>query len=182
MLSEIKLHEFLEDKNIFTIMYALEPMEFLKGDNQKVFNDHLIINHGEKIVFNKYLSIDINVLSSIILSKYSKKWYDLVNVRSLNMASSNSTLVDSSSSEDGAKTDKNNSVDNVAGMNDASMIGVKGNDSTISSDYKNNSKSGSNTHIINIKSLFTNLSIAEKITIINVVIKDTSDYLTLNIY
>lgn len=181
-MSNIQLNEFLGGVNIMGVISNNYPLSNL--GNVDLMNDLLLLNHGQKLVRTPVLTLSIEKISKMIVLTYSKKWDDIKKSLELEidiLKSNFNTTVENASGTN-SFTDKTASLDKVSGFNSAELIVNNGSDNDLvhtgvdSNERTINNSSGS------LDNAIKNLLIMGELNIINIVLSDVSNLITLEIY
>lgn len=178
------LKGYLADANIFTSIKAIENFPFLVGGSSDELNMMLKINYGQKIMFSGMVDLSINDAAKYIVKTYSDSWNKLLTALNsdFNVAADSVKVTSGKSNARGTNTDDNTTTHKVAAFNsdelleDYSDVGVR--TGTSSNETVNDGKEIN----LSLKSLYDNLPLIERTNIINIVLKDVSNYLTLSVY
>ena len=178
------LRSYLADTNIFDSIKAIESFPFLEGDSSDDLNMMLKINYGQKIMFSGVSNLSVADAAKYIVKNYSDSWNKLLTAldSDFNIAANAIKVTSGKGNSNGTKTDDRNSKHNVAAFNSDELLPDSG-------DTENNVETSSNETIntgkeenLSLKSLFDNLPLIERTNIINIVLKDVSNYLTISVY
>ena len=180
----IKLSNFLEQGNIFAEIWAIQAFPFLNGNNVNTVNNLLKLGYGEKTVFSKLEIIPLNEIAEMLVLKYGDGWNDLVKVQAVTfeVGATSTRKVVETINENETRNNTRDDVNKVSAFNSDDMINNDGVNS-ISNDALNNDKTRTLTDSnIDINTAFNNLSLSSKNRIIDLILKDTSQFLSLSIY
>lgn len=181
-MSEINLEQFLENESIFTRIQSLSPYPFFDKMNALDMDKHLIIFYGERIVFNKMIGFDLDIIASLIVGVNGDKWENLILVDGLDILSGAERTVNENNSSNVLNTGANTRTHKINSFNDPTLI-------EDNADVESNTATVDNTgtrllteKTKSLQTAFNNLQLQRKINIIETVVKDVSNYLTLDIY
>ena len=178
------LRSYLADTNIFDSIKAIENFPFLEGESSDDLNMMLKINYGQKIMFSGVADLSVADAAKYIVKNYSDSWNKLLVAldSDFNIAANVVKVTSGKGNSSGTKTDDRNSKHNVAAFNSDELLPDSG-------DTENNVETSSNETTntgkeenLSLKSLFDNLPLIERTNIINIVLKDVSNYLTISVY
>ena len=181
-MNEISLEQFLENESIFTRIQSLSPYPFFDTMQPLDMDAHLTIKYGERIVFNKIIGFDLNTIARLIVGINGSKWDNLILANSLDILSGAERTVNENNSSNVLNTGANTRTHKVSGFNDPELI-------EDNADVESNTTSVDNTgtrllteKTKSLQTAYNNLQLCKKLNIIESVIKDVSNYLTLDIY
>ena len=181
-MNEISLEQFLENESIFTRIQALSPYPFFDTMQPLDMDKHLSIKYGERIVFNKIIGFDLDTLARLIIGVNGDKWENLILVNSLDILNGAERTVNENNSSNVINTGANTRTHKLSGFNSPELIDDN-------SDVESNTGTVDNTgtrllteKTKSMQTAFNNLQLHKKLNIIETVVKDVSNYLTLDIY
>lgn len=182
----MKLNEYLGDVNLVEMVLNSDNIQLplLKPENVTTLNNMLLINYGERVLYEKFELLTLTEISDMIALVHSVHWKDLIALKAseVNPLYSSSNTVTETVTETGNTINTNENVNKVSAMNDDELTVNDG-----SSSNANENKQGERTRILtdnktDFNNVYNNLSLSAKNNIINIVIKDIVDFLTLTIY
>ena len=181
---DLKLSDFIGADGLWGRVQALHPFPFFDKYSSADLDKHLILNHGDKTVFYKIISLGLDWCASDIIFTYKQKWLDLISIESLTLDIGADKTHKISETLTHAETRNNtqDTVNKVSAFNTSELITNDGNNSTANDkiDY-------SKTRVFTDENLsyldaFNNLSLKQQNTIIETVNYDVAKILTLDIY
>ena len=180
----LSLRQFLKDSNIFTEIKSVEDFPFLDGDSPLNLNSMLKISYGNKRVFSGFADETVSAVAKYIVLTYSDKWNKLIIAadNKLNLAATSTKVISDTSNSSGTKTTDGDSTRKVSAFNSDELIPDYSDVKTGVDTDSNNKQVDRKEEILSLKNLFDNLPLLERTNIINIVLKDVSDYLTVAIY
>ena len=178
------LKEYLADANIFNSIKAIENFPFLEGDSSDELNMMLKINYGQKIMFSGMVDLSINDAAKYIVKTYSNSWNKLLTALNsdFNVAADYIKVTTGNSNTTGNNTDDNTNIHKVAAFNSDELLDDYSDVGARTGTSANETISDGKEVNLSLKSLFDNLPLIERTNIINIVLKDVSNYLTLSVY
>ena len=181
-MNEINLAQFLENESIFTRIQSLSPYPFFDKMTPLNMDKHLIMFYGERIVFNKIIGFDLDVIARLIVGVNGNKWDNLILANGLDILSGAERTVNENNSSNILNTGANTRTHKVSGFNDPELI-------EDNADVESNTATVDNTgtrllteKTKSLQTAYNNLQLYKKLIIIDSVVKDVSNYLTLDIY
>lgn len=181
-MSEITLDQFLENESIFTRIQSLSPYPFFETMLPLDLDKHLSMFYGDRIVFSKVINIDLETLARLIIGVNGDKWDNLILANGLDILSGSERTVNENNSSNVLNTGANTRTHKVSGFNDPDLI-----EDTADLDSSTGTVDNTGTRLLtektkSLQTAFNNLQLQRKINIIETVVKDVSNYLTLDIY
>lgn len=178
------LKGYLADANIFTSIKAIENFPFLEGDSSDELNMMLKINYGQKIMFSGMVDLTVDDAAKYIVKTYSSSWNKLLTALNsdFNIAANAIKVTSGKGSASGTKTDDKNSSHKVAAFNSDELLPESGDTENNVETTSNETTNDGKEENLSLKSLFDNLPLIERTNIINIVLKDVSNYLTISVY
>lgn len=181
-MNEITLDQFLENESIFTRIQALSPYPFFDTMQALDMDKHLSIKYGDRIVYSKIIGFNLDSLARLILGVNGDKWENLILANSLDILSGSERTVNENNSSNIINTGANTRTHKISSFNDPALI-------EDSEDVDSNTGTVDNTgtrllteKTKSVQTAYNNLQLQSKLNIIETVVKDVSNYLTLDIY
>jgi len=179
----MKLNEYLSNDNLIALLLT-SGVTFIEPEKVDTMNNLLMVNYGERVLYEKFELITVPEISDMIALVHSVHWQDLITLKAseVNPVFSSSNTVTETVTETGNTINTNENVNKVSAMNDDELTVNDGSSSNL-----NENKQGERTRILtdnktDFNNVYNNLSLSAKNNIINIVIKDIVDFLTLTIY
>ena len=181
-MSEINLEQFLENESIFTRIQSLSPYPFFDKMTPLNMDKHLLMFYGERIVFNKMIGFDLDTIASLIVGVNGDKWENLILANGLDILSGAERTVNENNSSNVLNTGANTRTHKVSSFNTPDLI-----EDTADLDSSTGTVDNTGTRLLtektkSLQTAYNNLQLQRKINIIETVVKDVSNYLTLDIY
>ena len=179
----MKLNEYLRNDNLISLLLS-SGVSFIQPENINTMNTLLMVNFGERVLYDKFELITVPEISDMIALVHSVHWQDLIALKAseVNPIYSSSNTVTETVTETGNTINTNENVNKISAANDDELIVNDG-----SSNNQNENKQGHRIRTFtdnktDFNNVYINLSLSAKNNIINIVLKDIADFLTLTIY
>ena len=181
-MNEITLDQFLENESIFSRIQSISPYPFFDIMQPLDMDKQLSIFYGERIVFNKVINFDLDSLARLIVGVNGDKWENLILANSLDILNGSERIVNEDNTLNVLNTGANTRTHKISGFNDPTLLedSAEVDSSTATTDNTGNRVLTEKTK--SMQTAFNNLQLHDKLNIIRTVIKDVSNYLTLDIY
>lgn len=181
-MNEITLDQFLENESIFTRIQTLSPYPFFDTMQPLDMDAHLTIKYGERIIFNKIIGFDLDTLARLIIGVNGDKWENLILANSLDILNGAERTVNENNSSNVINTGANTRTHKVSGFNSPELV-----EDSADVDSNTGTVDNTGTRLLtektkSMQTAYNNLQLQSKLNIIETVIKDVSNYLTLDIY
>lgn len=181
-MNEITLNQFLENESIFTRIQSLSPYLFFDKMTPVDMDKHLIMFYGERIVFNKIIGFDLNTIARLIVGINGDKWENLILANSIDILNGTERTVNENNSSNVVNTGASTRTHKVSSFNDPTLI-----EDNADVDSSTDTVDNTGTRLLtektkSLQAAFNNLQLYKKLNIIETVVKDVSNYLTLDIY
>lgn len=181
-MNEITLNQFLENESIFTRIQSLSPYPFFDKMTPVDMDKHLIMFYGERIVFNKIIGFDLDTIAKLIVGVNGDKWENLILANSIDILNGTERTVNENNSSNVVNTGASTRTHKVSSFNDPALI-----EDNADVDSSTDTTDNTGTRLLtektkSLQAAFNNLQLYKKLNIIETVIKDVSNYLTLDIY
>lgn len=179
------LKQFLGTTNIYS--------EISRMNNQVPWDDFfdepslqgmLLINHGNKEVYEGFNGLPMRTIATMIITKHMFNWQQLKKVipTTIDISKGEGRKITETITENETRDNTSDNVNKVSAYNSDSLItndgsNSNGNETVTSSKTRTLTDSKTDLNLA-----FNHLLLMEKNNIMNIVIKDVSDFLTLSIY
>lgn len=182
MMSDIILAEFLDNESIFKRIQSLNPYPFFDTYSPEQLDELLIYNFGERLVYYKIISLSLDSVANLIYTQFNDSWLNMINIQSFNIADGNIKTVTENTVNNSVSTGSNNNTHKVSAFNDVELI-----DDYSDVGNNTNTNDGKGEKIVTEKNktlqgVYNNLLLTQKVNIMNTVIKNVANTLTLDIY
>lgn len=179
------LTKYLGTSNIFDIIKGIYSFPFLEPAGQTVTMDQMLrVNYGSRAVFSGFIDITVDDVAKHLISIYKDKWDKAIiaaaNIN--NLAANSSRKIKGTVSEMGTGNTQSDTENKVAAFNSDTLVTDGGTSNTSDNTTTRDTDRESTDETFNLKSLLENLPLVERTNIINIVLKDVSNYLTVSIY
>lgn len=180
----MNLAQYLGQSNIFTHLMALSDNPIFTIENTQRMDMLLKLNHGDKVVFNKLESVSVESIAEMLAVQHGKNWKRILDVslNGLNIGASSVHTVTETTIEKESRTNVREDVNKVSAYNSDELVTNDGANSN-----NNENVNGDRTRLLtdevsDYKTQYNNLSLSIKNNIIDIIITDVSNFLTLSIY
>ena len=179
------LRTYLDGVNIFDIIKGIYSFPFLEPAGETTtINQMLLSNYGQRRLFSGFKDITPEDAAKHIITIYSDKWDKAIiaaaNIN--NLAANSSRKIKGTVTEVGTGNTKSDTENKVAAFNSDDLVTDGGAHNTSDNTTTRDTDRESTDETFNLKSLLENLPLVERTNIINIVLKDVSNYLTVSIY
>lgn len=180
------LKDYLKDNDVFNAIESIKTYPFLEGgvdsDGAQELENLLHLEHGRKPLFDVVEDFTVVEIAQMIVKKYDERWTRLIQreieLDNVNNRHEISETVDRTEEKlsDSSRKDKTASFDSEV-LVDESGQSTDGSEDTTG----NTTRTYTDEHIDAIRS-FNMLNVSARDTIMNQVVTDVADFLTLSIY
>lgn len=179
----INLREFLKQGSLFTVINTLNPFPFL-ADKAVLMDTLLSVNYGERVIFDGVVDISIDDIAEMVLLKYTDKWESVAAMKEngFDVGAWNSRKLTETITETENRNNTNESINKVSAYNTDVMIDNDGATGTGTETVLNEKVRTLTDSTGDLNNAYNHLSLVEKNNIMNVVLHDVADFLTLSIY
>lgn len=173
---------FLKKGSLFTEIQLVQDFPFIV--NPLIIDKMLVINYGDKTLFPLFDEVDFSEIAEIIVLLYGDKWTALINaeIHNINIAGDGDKVTKTVTTENTDTIGSNNTDNKIASYNEDSLITESGNSTATTEGITVAGDETKTESIVSFDNLFKNLKQVQKANILNVVLKDVQNYLTLDIY
>lgn len=178
----MKLVEFLYQGDLLNKVNDYKPLPFLFGNQSRVMEQLLTIRYGNRVMFDEMVLIPIADVAQMVVMLNGDKWDSIILLSSKDQTTKTERVITETTEN---VENRNNTRDNknlISAYNDDVLI-VNDGDLSNGTDELNGTQTRTLTDsTTDLKNAYNNLSLSDKNNIMNVVLKDIADLLTLNIY
>lgn len=181
-MNEITLDQFLENESIFTRIQSLSPYPFFDQMPPLDMDIHLSMFYGERIIYPKMIKYSLDDLARLINNVHKNKWENLIKSNEFDISKGETRTIDEKKQGSTINTGANTRTHNVSAFNTDDLIAdnsdIDSNTNTVNNDDTRLLTESKNS----LQVIFNNLLLTQKLNIIEIVLKDVSGFLTLDIY
>lgn len=179
---KMSLNDYLDGYSIFDDIHTIKAYPFLIDNIQEVEN-LLVLEHGRKPLFDVVNDFSMIEVADMIVRKYDERWEALIR-RNDELAGNVNKRREVTESVDTTeeKLTGGSSKDSVASFDSANLVDESGKTSEGNEDTAGTKTRTYTDEEIDAKKSYDLLNVQTKDTIINEVVSDVADFLTLSIY
>ena len=176
------LSDKIGDDNLFKMIGDVKAFPFI-GDGVDM-TMALMLNYGDRALFSKMEAISNENIARVLVLNFGAKWETLVTIDGLNLdvGASSTQIIDEKTDHREGRTNRHDSINKTGAFNDAELVADSGSEGEIIDDVEGDSNKNTIIKFMSVESVYNNLSLLEKNSIIDTVLRDVSAYLTLDIY
>ena len=176
------LKEYLEGVNIFDLINQIEPLPFEPPLQLINLDLRLKVLHGNKTLFDSFETLEPELVANLLSMDFSKKWSDLVVVLSQADNLNPRTELTETITDGETRTSSSNVLGKVSAYNSDALIVNDGSD-TSGLDVSDGERTRTLTDTqIDLATSFNMLNVVQQNSILQTVMQDVANYLTLSIY
>lgn len=180
----IRLSDFLQSGSIFSAINDIEPLPFITNDDGALMDRMLSLNYGDRIVYDKMIVLSMPQIAEMVLTVNREMWLSLIGVdlTQFDLSTKQNRKVTETIVNSEVKTNTRDDLNKVSAF-DTDELMVNDGMTTNATDNTNGDTVRTLTDSTgDLFTLYKNLSLSSKNNIINIVLKDVSDFITLSIY
>lgn len=184
METPVNLRGYLTGGSIFTAIQTIKNFPFFVGNDAADLDYMLTLNYGQRLMFSAFIDVPVNTVVKHIVKLYGDKWDGLIkfNENGANIGAVSSIKTTGKQKTTGVKTDNTDVTNKVSAFNSDELLVDTGSTTVGDENTTQDVDRDSLVETFNIQTAFNNLPLAEKTNIINVVLKDVANYLTVSAY
>lgn len=183
-MTSLKLEQYLEGGSIWGSIQALSPYPFFDDYSAEQLDKQTKLLYGEREVFRKFHELTIGEAAALVYVAMNKKWLNLLSMEELpfNLGASvtNKKTETTNTTENTLKESDN--LNKVSAFNTEDLINDGGSNLSETGEKEGTATKITTDDKISFEAAYANLTLAEKISIINTVTSDVAQFLTLSIY
>ena len=180
----MNLTDYLGTDNIFNELMEVGDIPIFNSETINTMNMLLKLNHGDKVVFEKFNTISKREVAQMLMLQHGKNWNRIIDVsiNGLNIGATSVHTVTETIKETENRNNSREDINLVSAFNTDELVTNDGINSN-----NNESVNGDKTRILtdevsDYATQYNNLSLSIKNNINDIVITDVSNFLTLSIY
>lgn len=177
------ISDLFNQKNVWELIASKGDFDFL--ESSELMNQKTVFKYGNlPLITAVRNNLDVEILTDVLVSEFSERWLTLAEIQfdSLDLTAKEIAFSKKDSNRTSNTSSNDSSENKVSGYNDDALITEAGVDNTRSGNETGNSTENVNSGIRGFNFLFENLKYQQKVNILNTVIKDVVQQLTLKIY
>lgn len=177
------LNDFISVDGLFKHIYTHKnDLPFLTIEQSATMDSLLILKYGDRLLYQKLTTFNIAQISEMIVNQYGSKWDTLIKIDNLDKLSTKSRVVTETTTNKESRKNSRDDKNLISAYNDDALIVNDGSTSTSSDDLNGTETRTLKDGTTDLKTAYNNLSLSDKNSILNTVMKDVVDFLTLSIY
>lgn len=181
-MEDMILDEFLFNDSLFDRIQTLSPYPFFDTVHPLKMDELLKIKFGERLVFRKFLNVDLDTIALFINSEFGKKWQNIIIALESDIKNGSERVL-SENTDNTILNIGNNVIENkVSAFNSDELVIDKADNNTSNTETDNKTVKTTSEKLTSFATVYNNLSMVQKLNIINTVISDVAKHLTLDIY
>lgn len=177
------ISDLFNQKDVWGLITSKGGFNFLEPS--ELMNQKTIFKYGN-LPLNTTVrdNLDVEILTDILVSEFSERWLTLAEIQfdSLDLTAKELAFSKKDSNRNSNTSSNDSSENKVSGYNEDTLITETGVDNTRSGNESGESTENVNSGIRGFNFLYENLKYQQKVNILNTVIKDVVQQLTLKIY
>ena len=181
-MEDMILDEFLFNESFFDRIQTISPYPFFDTVHPLKMDELLKIKFGERLVFRKFLNVDLDTIALFINSEFGKKWENIIIALESDIKNGSERVL-SENTDNTILNIGNNVIENkVSAFNSEELVIDKADNNTSNTETDNKTVKTTSEKLTSFATVYNNLSMVQKLNIINTVISDVAKHLTLDIY
>ena len=181
-MDEVILDEFLFNESLFDRVQSLSTFPFFDTVHPLKMDELLKIKFGERLVFRKFLNVDLDTIALFIVSEYQNKWTNILTAINSDIKNGSERVLSEDTSNKVLTNGSNITENKVSAFNSDELVIDKADSNTSNNESDNTIIKSTTEKLSSFATVYNNLSLAQKLNIINTVISDVAKHLTLDIY
>lgn len=181
-MEDMILDEFLFNDSLFERIETLSPYPFFDTVHPLKMDELLKIKFGERLVFRKFLNVDLDTIALFIHSEFNNKWNNIILTLESDIKNGSERVLSENTDNTISNIGSNVTENKVSAFNSDELVIDKADNNTSNSETDNKTVKTTSEKLTSFATVYNNLSMAQKLNIINTVISDVAKHLTLDIY
>jgi hypothetical protein len=178
----IKLSEFMVEGGLFSAIESINPLPFLGDGQNEVMDRLLIIQYGDRSIYSKVTPLTLPQIAEMVVMLNVDNWNDIILLGDINKSAKSVRTITETTINDENRINTRDDKNVVSAFNADDLI-VNDGTLTNGTDNLNGTETRTMTdELTDLTTAYKHLSLSQKNNIMNVVLKDIADFITLNIY
>lgn len=173
------LSEYAISNNLFAVLENKHGLAFL-ADNAEHYNNSMIINYGDRTLFNKFENMPLDTVASIIYQNFGDRWNR--ELERLALDGTDKRVITETIDSNEVRANSGNTTNKISAFNTDELLVNDGADLTSNENLESGKVRTLTDTTYKFNSIYKNLSLVNKNSIMSVVLDDVSKFLTLSIY
>lgn len=178
----INLREYMTQGSLFELIANIEPLPFLSDGKPATMDKLLILKFGDRTLYSKFATLPLADVAEMVAMLNVDNWKQLVALADTNKLASNSRTITETITNTENTINQRDDKNVVSAFNSDELITSDGMISDGTNNVNGETIRTMTDETVNLNSAYNNLSLSSKNNIIDKVIKDVADFITLNIY
>lgn len=157
-------------------------LPFLSGYNLNSLDKQTVLRYGDREMFTKYVDVSKDDMAELILMEYSQKWTDVSLLSKVSALGNETITTVNSKSGTSTTTKENTNVNKVSAYNSETLIADSGNTDSGNVSKVDELDNTSTVSKVKFSDVIENLTNAEKLSVVNIVVKDVVGFMTNSTY
>ncbi len=180
----MKLGDYLEGVSIFGLMDSINPLPFVTGTQYQIANLDLRLKvlYGDRPLFSSFENLEPEIVANLLVLDFSEKWEKLIGVLAQTDNVNPRREITETITSGETRTNTSNTLGKVSGFNSDDLL-INDGTEVEGLDVSDGERIRTLTDAqINLEQSFKLLNVVDKNSILQTVMADVSNYLTLSIY
>ena len=168
--------------NFFGELAKHGEIPFIDGESIPMLNNLLLLDCGDKPLFSKLNDYDLELITGFIYTLHHTNWLRLIELQSLTTEDVNGRKLTETVTNNESRTHNRNELNKVSGYNSDELLTNDGLEVNGDDDLTGNKVRVLEDKKLSLRSLYSDLSLTQKNSIINRALRDINIFLSTSIY
>lgn len=180
----MRLTDYIENVGLWERIRGLAPLSVFDTYTPQQFDNQTDLFYGQRTVYSRMVDSSPDEVAMSVVMALKDKWVNLIAAHALGLdiASGVVKVIDTTNTTNSNRTNESNTVDKVSAFNSDALLDDRGHTINASetgvSELTGQNKSSEKS----IKTAFDNLSLLSQYSIINTMVSDMANHITLSVY
>lgn len=174
----ITVRKYLEGENLWDELSQLGTFPFITEETNNMF----LIYYGQSWLFSALEETPVSDLAKMLVSVFGDKWARVMEIHGVKLDAKSTRIFTETVDTTENRTSNNSGTQKVSAYNSETLIDDSGNDSTGSDDLEGLKTREYTDETLDMQTAYDNLTLADKLHIINVAMGDVANFMKLDVY
>lgn len=177
------LNDFLKDKKLWVAVQAVKEFPFLEGNLVMVMESSLKVMYGQRLMFSPFNDLSVEEVAQQLVMLHGDKWEQLTTAKSdLNLAGDYIIRKKGTSKKDVETVHDSVDRNQTVAYNETELDDESGSTKKATDKVAETGNDSQDTEKVSYTSYFNNLQNADRLDIMNLILRDAAKLLTISVY
>lgn len=174
----ITVRNYLEGENLWDEISQLGTFPFITSETNNMF----LIYYGQSWLFSAFEETPVSDVAAMLVSVFGDKWARVMEIHGVKLAAKETRIFNETVDTTENRTNSTNGTQKVSAYNSETLIDDSGNENSGTDDLEGLKSRESTDETLDMQTAYDNLTLADKLHIINVAMSDVANFMKLDVY